>query len=564
MEWVYERVSKPLLKEKIKKWGTSKLLTTILIKKGLFNRKKREEFLNPDISNFRNPFEFEMMEEVVKRIINARKRKEKVFIYGDYDVDGITATMFLVLVFRQIGIDTEYYIPSRMDEGYGVDKKTIDIIKKASGKLIVTVDTGVNSKEDVEYARNLGIDIIVTDHHKSVKERVDEGVLSINPKLSEKYQFKYLSGAGVALKVAQAVYMKLNENMHKLYAYMDIVMIGTVADVVPMIDENRIIIKRGLETLKKTKVKGLVYLMRYLKLHRKEVTTTDISYFVSPLINSLGRLGNSRLGADFFVKFDEFEIYNIIEEMKKSNRKRRELERTIYEEANRMILKDKQANLKYGFVASDKWHPGIIGVVASRLSSKYNMPIVMITLKDGIAKASCRSVPTVNIFEILEKVEDKLIRFGGHDLAAGFIASESRLAEIKDSFDENIKEVREVVNKTATLEIDMQLSIEQITGDAILDLDRLTPFGVENRAPHFLDYNVEIVDINYFGVEDRHFTGYLIKSGKKYPVVAFDLSHKLDIKNAKSYNIVYSPERSWDEEFREQHQIRLKDLKPIK
>lgn len=560
MNWVYKKISKSLLNEKRKRWGTSKLLTTLLIKKGLFNRKKREEFLNPDISNFRNPFEFERMEEVVEKILKAKNNGDRVYIYGDYDVDGITAAMFLVLVFREIGIDVDYYIPSRMDEGYGVDKKTIDIINENSGRLIITVDTGVNSKEDIEYAKSLGIDIVITDHHKSVKENEFSDVISINPKLSETYQFKYLSGAGVALKVAQAVYYKLNENMSKLYSYIDIVMIGTVADVVPMIDENRIIIKKGLETLKNTRVKGLVYLMRYLKLHRKEITTTDISYFVSPLINSLGRLGNSKLGADFFVKTDEFEIYNIIEEMKKSNRKRRELERVIYEEANEMILKDKQANLKYGFVASEKWHPGIIGIVASRLSIKYAIPIAMISLKDGMAKASCRSISTTNIFEILESVEDKLIRFGGHDLAAGFIANQERLLEIKESFDENITVVKKREEQKRELEVDMYLNLEQITDEYLCDLDRLTPFGVENRAPHFLDCDIEIIDVNYFGVENRHFTAKVRKNGKEFPTIAFDLSHKL-IENNTRYNIVYSLEK-FGEISQESYQIRLKDLKP--
>ena len=411
MYWEYKTVSEDLIETKASEWNVSKFLTTLLLNKGFLEKEEVENFLNPSIKEFRNPFDFEMMSSVVEKIVTIKNNNEKLFIYGDYDVDGITAAIFLVLAFREIGIDIDYYIPNRMDEGYGLDKTTIDFIHKNSGKLVMTVDTGVNSFEDVEYARNLGIDVIVTDHHKSVKDEEEDNLLFINPKLSEQYKFKFLAGAGVALKVAQAVYSYLEEDFSKLYQFMDVVMIGTVADVVPMFDEHRIIISNGLDTLKNTKIKGLIYLMKYLKLYNKDISTTDISYFVSPLINSLGRLGNSKLGADFFMKTDDFEIYNIIEEMKRANKQRRELERIIFDEANKMI-QDKliSSELKYIFVASEKWHPGVIGVVASRLSVKYNLPVAMISLKDGIAKASCRSIPGVNIFNILKLIESKLIR----------------------------------------------------------------------------------------------------------------------------------------------------------
>ncbi|MGL4905148.1 MAG: single-stranded-DNA-specific exonuclease RecJ, partial [Cetobacterium sp.] len=336
MHWEYKTVSENLVETKASQWNVSKFLATLLLKKGFLEKDDVDNFLNPSINKFRNPFDFEMMDSVVEKIVSAKNNNQKLFIYGDYDVDGITAAIFLVLAFREIGIDIDYYIPNRMDEGYGLDKTTIDFIHKNSGKLILTVDTGVNSFEDVEYARTLDIEVIVTDHHKSVKDDEEDNILFINPKLSDNYKFKSLAGAGVALKVAQAVYSHLNEDFSKLYQFMDIVMIGTVADVVPMFDENRIIISKGLETLKNTKIKGLVYLTKYLKLYNKDISTTDISYFVSPLINSLGRLGNSKLGADFFIKTDDFEIYNIIEEMKKANKQRRELERMIFDEANKM------------------------------------------------------------------------------------------------------------------------------------------------------------------------------------------------------------------------------------
>ncbi|MCJ8342287.1 MAG: single-stranded-DNA-specific exonuclease RecJ, partial [Cetobacterium sp.] len=506
MEWEYNPLPESLIESKANQWKVSKFLSTLLLKKGFHNSENVDEFINPDLTLFRDPFDFEKMEEVVRKIINAKEKKEKIFIYGDYDVDGITAAVFLVLAFREIGIEVDYYIPNRMEESYGLDKKTIDYIHRKNGRLVITVDTGINSIEDVRYGRTLGMDVIITDHHKSVKDKEDDELLYINPKLSEKYKFKYLAGAGVALKVAQGVYKKLGENLEKLYQYLDIVMIGTVADVVPMTDENRIIIREGLKVIKNTKVKGLVYLMRYLKFQNKDINTTDISYFISPLINSLGRIGISKLGADFFMKDDEFEIYNIIEEMKKANKLRRELEKNIYDEANIMIKKRDVKNLKYIFLGSSKWHPGVIGVVSSRLSVKYGVPVILMALKDGLAKASCRSVPGVNIFNIFKKHSEYLVRFGGHDLAAGFIAKKEKLHLLERIIGEEIENSPLEVEKRK-LSIDLEYSIGKIDENMIKDIGKLAPFGLDNSHPLFLDRNISIEDFKKFGVEDRHFNG---------------------------------------------------------
>ena len=432
MIWKNNNIPENIVAEKADAWKTSKILTRLLLNKNLVEKKDVERFINPCLEQLRNPFDFERMEEAVEKIIKLREKKQRIYIYGDYDVDGITAASFLVLVMREIGIDTRYYIPSRMEENYGLDKKTIDFINERDGKMVITVDTGANSIEDIRYAQSLGIEVIVTDHHKSTKEKSDEEYILINPKLSENYKFKYLSGAGVALKLAQGIYRKLKISEEKLYKYLDIVMIGTVADVVPMIDENRVIISKGLQVLKETKVKGLVYLIRYLKFQNKNINTTDVSYFISPLINSLGRIGVSKIGADFFIEEDDFKIYNIIEEMKKTNKIRRKLEKKIYDEAIEILEKEENAkDMPYIFLTSKNWHPGVIGVVSSRLSIKFGVPVILVAIKNGVGKASCRSNNGVNIFNIFKKMEGKLVRFGGHDLAAGFIAETGKLKEIE-------------------------------------------------------------------------------------------------------------------------------------
>ncbi|WP_291256365.1 single-stranded-DNA-specific exonuclease RecJ [Fusobacterium sp.] len=561
MYWEYSSLPQSLIETKAVQWKKSKILTTLLLNRGFSDEKSVNEFISPKISDFRDPFKFEKMASVVEKILEKREKNEKIFIYGDYDVDGITAAVFLVKVFSEIGIDVDYYIPNRMEEGYGLDKKAIDFMKKRNCKLVITVDTGINSIEDVRYANSLGIEVIITDHHKSIKEDEDDELLLLNPKLSDTYEFKFLSGAGVALKVAQGVYLKLESDLNKLYQYMDIVMIGTVADVVPMIDENRIIIKEGLKALKRTKVKGLMYLLKYLKFQSKDLNTTDVSYFISPLINSLGRIGISKIGADFFLKNDEFEIYNIIEEMKKSNKKRRELEKNIYDEADYKIRKMQKDEVKCAFLYSEKWHPGVIGVVSSRLSVKYNMPVALIAVKDGVGKASCRSVKGISVFNIFQDMKDKLVRFGGHDLASGFIVKQSKLKEVEEIFKEKIGELKAEEEKKI-LKIDMKYSIENIDDEIFTAMESMAPFGLENPYPLFLDEDLSFEYIKKFGVNDRHFNGIIVKNGKKYHMVAFDLGHKINEIESKiqKFDIVYYPEKVYYKG-EEIMQIRIKDIK---
>ena len=561
MMWKNNNISDTIVAEKADAWKTSKILTRLLLNKKLIEKKDVERFINPSLDQLRNPFDFEKMEEAVDKIIKLKEKNQRIYIYGDYDVDGITAASFLVLVFREIGIDTRYYIPSRMEENYGLDKKTIDFINERNGKMVITVDTGANSIEDIRYAQNLGIEIIVTDHHKSTKEKSDEEYILINPKLSENYKFKYLSGAGVALKLAQGVYQKLGISEKKLYEYLDIIMIGTVADVVPMIDENRVIISKGLQVLKETKVKGLVYLIRYLKFQNKNINTTDVSYFISPLINSLGRIGVSKIGADFFIEEDDFKIYNIIEEMKKTNKIRRKFEKKIYDEAIEIIEKKyKEKDLSYIFLASKNWHPGVIGVVSSRLSIKYGVPVILVAIKNGVGKASCRSNNGVNIFNILKKIENKLVRFGGHDLAAGFIAEIGKLKEIEEKFAEEIEELK-TIREEKVIEVDLELSIDKIDEELLEDIKLLSPYGLENQQPLFMDRGIYIKNIEKFGVEDRHFNGIIEKNKKEYPFIAFNLSNEIENKNMKDkFDIVYYPEKI-NIKGKDRYGIRIKSIK---
>ena len=553
----------------VKEKSTDELIKELLEKRNHESKNQIEKFINPDYSDFRNPFDFENMEAIVNKIIFARKNKEKIFIYGDYDVDGISGTAFLTKFFNEIGIIVDCYIPSRKETDYGVSKKSIDYFHKRHGKLVITVDTGYNTIEDVRYAKSLGIEIIVTDHHKTVKEKFDDEILYLNPKLSKTYKFQYLSGAGVAFKLAQGICMSLGLDMEIIYKYLDIVMIGTIADVVPMMDENRLIIKKGLKIIKNTEVKGLSYLLNYLRLNKKTLTTTDVSYYISPLINSLGRVGISRMGADFFLKDDDFDLYNIIEEMKEQNKQRRALEKHIFDDAMRKIknLKIPLDKLSVIFLSSPKWHPGVIGVVSSRLAIKFNIPVVLVAIEGDYGKASCRSVRDISIFNLLSDVKNLLERYGGHDLAAGFVIHKENISKVKEYLINTIPKMKLEHNKNKKdyeKNFDFELPIEDL-GDKIFEfMEKMGPFGSNNPHPLFFDRDLKLGEVKRFGVDSRHFNGIIYKDNVSFNAVGFELAEKIasDYMN-KTYNIVYYPEKIIlnDEEVT---QIILKSIKENK
>ena len=511
----------PMYDERGRKYNARDLVEKILEKRNFPNNYDIDKFIEPKFSDFRNPFDFENMAKIIEKIIEIHKNNGKIFIYGDYDVDGISGTAFLTRFFQEINIDVDYYIPNRTESEYGVSKDNIDYFHKNNGKLIITVDTGYNTIEDVKYARSLGMDIIVTDHHKTVKESFDDEILYLNPKLSENYKFQYLSGAGVAFKLAQGICIKLNLDMNLVYKYLDIVMIGTIADVVPMLDENRIIIKNGLKMIKNTNIKGLSYLLNYLRLNKKNITTTDVSYYISPLINSLGRVGISKVGADFFIKDDDFDLYNIIEDMKTLNKERRNLEKIIYDDAMKKIIRTglEEREVPILILSSPKWHSGVIGVVSSRLSLKYQKPVVLISFEGDFGKASCRSVANISIFNLLSDAKDLLLRYGGHDLAAGFVVHKSKLNDLKNYLIKNTPKIERTDKSKESAQVkertnyDFELSIDKIEEKIFKFLDMMGPFGSNN--PHVLFYSrdVKFKNIKTFGVDFRHFNGEIQLNG---------------------------------------------------
>ena len=540
MKWELKKYDIKYLTKKSSEFSKSKLITRLLLNRGIDTRKKVEKFLNTSENDLLDPFLFENMEKVVERIKVAKLKKEKIVIYGDYDVDGISGVAYLVIMLRKLGLNIDYYIPNRVHEGFGINRSTLNFLKRRDTKLFITVDISINSREEIMLLKKNGIDIIVTDHHRQTTICDEMEILTINPKISKSYPNKYLSGAGVAFKVACAIYERFGISKKILYDYLDIVMIGTVADVVPMVNENRFIIKKGLNNIKKTKIKGLKYIINYLKINPKNITTSDIGFLIAPIFNALGRIDNSKIVVNFFIQEDDFKLISIIEEMKKANKIRRYLENEIYNEIEEKIQRLNRP--KYIFMKSRSWHSGVVGVVCSRISIKYNIPVILVSIKNGYGKASCRSIEGINIFDMLKEISTKLERFGGHDLAAGFLVSEKYLFEVERYLRQRlVRKNREDVEKI--LNVDSWLNIKSINKKKLCDINRLAPFGLDNPEPNFIDTEVEFIGISKFGINNRHFKGFAKKNDRVISVIGYNLGHKLKAKseNERKYRVIYTP-----------------------
>ena len=540
MKWELKKYDIKYLTKKSSEFSKSKLITRLLLNRGIDTRKKVEKFLNTSENDLLDPFLFENMEKVVERIKVAKLKKEKIVIYGDYDVDGISGVAYLVIMLRKLGLNIDYYIPNRVHEGFGINRSTINFLKRRDTKLFITVDISINSREEIMLLKKNGIDIIVTDHHRQTTICDEMEILTINPKISKSYPNKYLSGSGVAFKVACAIYERFGMSKKILYDYLDIVMIGTVADVVPMVNENRFIIKKGLNNIKKTKIKGLKYIINYLKINPKNITTSDIGFLIAPIFNALGRIDNSKIVVNFFIQEDDFKLISIIEEMKRANKIRRYLENEIYNEIEEKIQRLNRP--KYIFMKSRSWHSGVVGVVCSRISIKYNIPVILVSIKNGYGKASCRSIEGINIFDMLKEISTKLERFGGHDLAAGFLVSEKYLLEVERYLRQKlVRKNREDVEKV--LNVDSWLNIKSINKKKLCDINRLAPFGLDNLEPNFIDTEVEFIKISKFGIDNRHFKGFVKKNDRIISVIGYNLGHKLKTKNEnkRKYRVIYTP-----------------------
>jgi len=479
------------------------IIQRLVYNRGIVNKDEVERFMNPSTTQFYNPYLLNDMFIAVERILSAIKTQEKVVIYGDYDVDGVTSTSILYRYLKSIHINVDYYIPNRMDEGYGINKNALDIIKQGGTGLIITVDNGIAAVDEVDYANSLGMQVIVTDHHEC-QEKLPNALAVINPKRADStYPFDNLAGVGVTFKLIHALAIKLG-NVDSIWNYLDIVSIGTIADIVPLVDENRVIAKFGFERIKVTTNIGLRAMLKEIGYKNTDITSGFIGFIIGPRLNAAGRVDDAKKCVKLFITDDETEANIIAKELEKNNQERQEIEKQILNE----VLEEIQANeiakeKKIIILAKEGWHHGIIGIVASKVIDKFYKPTILFNIEEGKATGSARSISEFSIFDAISSAKEFLHRYGGHDAAAGLSLDidkfENFRKRIEDYADGNITEDMLVPK----LKVEAELKCEDITIDFIKNIEKLEPYGIGNPEPVF-SFACNVENFRLLGKENNH------------------------------------------------------------
>ena len=499
-KWEFYNSDEKLVNEICEKYNLNKVIGNIIVNRHVVNDEAVRIFITPTRDDFHNPFLFKGMDIAVDRIIKAINNKEKILIYGDYDVDGITSTTVLKKYLMDRGISVDTYIPNRLHEGYGLNKKAIDTIKERNIDLIITVDCGISAIEEVDYAVRLGMDIIVTDHHE-VGEKLPNALAVIDAKRKDNtYPFRALAGVGVVFKLIQALSIKLEIKPEEYLKYLDLVCVGTISDIVPLEGENRTIAKLGLMLIKVTRNLGLRELIK--SSGYKEIDSNTISFGVAPRINACGRMGHEEEALKLFLAEDLESATKITKELNEYNTLRQSTEKAIYEEAVQQIEKN-HLDANNSIVLGGKgWHHGVIGIVSSKVTDKYYKPSILLSFEDNIAKGSGRSVPGFDLYEGLAKCEDLLEKYGGHSMAVGLTLKKENLENFKERFEQIAKE-KNIKELVPIIYIDDELKLKDINMDLVKSISILEPFGEANKVPLFLIRNLKIDSIRALS-EGRH------------------------------------------------------------
>jgi len=499
LRWEFpQKLDESKCKELSSKLGLPPVIGKILINRGRSEPEEARNFLNPSLSDLYDPFSLKDMEKAVERIISALKENEKIMIFGDYDVDGITSASLMYLVLTKLGAQVSYYLPNRLVEGYGLSEEGILEAERRGAKLIISVDCGINAVKEVDFAQKKGIDCIITDHHEP-SETLPDAWAIINPKQEgETYQGKELSGVGVAFKLAQAIYRKLGQDEKELEDHLDLVALGTAADIVPLLGENRILTRYGLLQVAKTSKPGLKSLIFISGLMGKEIGTGQVVFILAPRINAVGRLGDAERAIKLLTTRDERLASEISRVLDEENRKRKNIDEETLEQALELIQEEVDLeNDKAIILASEGWHQGVIGIVASRVAERFYRPTVMISIDGEEGKGSARSIPGFHLFEALKECEDCLLKYGGHKYAAGLSISSKEI----DSFKEKFKLVSARIIKDEDLiprlTVDAELELEEIQDGLISALELFAPFGPGNLKPVFVTRGLELADDAY-------------------------------------------------------------------
>lgn len=499
-KWQIYQTNEQKVEEIAKKYEINKLLATILVNRDITEKQTIEKFLNPKRNDFYDPYLMPDMKIAVERIIKAIEKKEKILIYGDYDVDGITSVTVLKSFLEERGITISEYIPNRLKEGYGLNKKAIEEIAKQGIQLMITVDCGISAVEEVEYANKLGIETIITDHHEPGNE-LPKALAVVDAKRKDNtYPFRNLAGVGVVFKLIQAIGTRLKLDEKKYLKYLDIVCIGTISDIVPLVDENRVIVKLGLKLVKQTKNLGLREIIKSSGYN--QIDSNTISFGVAPRINACGRMGHQEEALKLFLETEEKEVNQLTQKLNEYNKIRQETEKKIYNEAVEEIEKEKLYNKNTIVIMKKNWHHGVIGIVASKITELYFKPSILLCEEEENAKGSGRSIPGFDLYEALTNCKEHIDRFGGHSMAIGINIKKDDFEKFRNKL-ENIAEEKNIREIVPILKVDAQIYLDDINKEMVGSLKELEPYGEANKMPIFVFRNLKIDSIRALS-EGKH------------------------------------------------------------
>ena len=535
------------------------LVAAVLCSRGLSTLEAATDFLSWHPRLLQDPFLMKDMEKAVSRIEQALSAGEKISVYGDYDVDGITSTCLLTHYLRGRGGTVCYYIPCRMDEGYGVNREAIDALHAEGVSLVITVDCGITAVEETAYAKALGIDLVITDHH-TCKEEIPQAVAVVDPHQPDcPYPFKDLAGVGVALKLVMA--MEGPEKRRQvLEEYADLAAVGTVADVMKLLGENRTLVHLGLEQLKETRRVGLTALMEEAGTNAEAVTSTTVGYCLAPRINAAGRMGQAAIAAELILTEDGEQASRLAKNLCALNRERQEVELQIFNQCIKML--EQTARHDCIVLADEGWHQGVVGIVASRLSEKYACPVCMISLQDGKGKGSCRSYGGFNLFQALEACSDLLEGYGGHALAAGFTILEEQIDAFRSRMSQLVLQNTGGEEVVSTLSVDVEVSdVHELFVESVTQLSMLEPYGSGNPKPVFCLLDATVTCMSDVG-GGRHLKMRVGRDGRSQDAIFFSVTGaQAGVKVGDVVDLAFYPQIN---EFRgvKTVQLHLIDLRP--
>ncbi|MCF0177405.1 MAG: single-stranded-DNA-specific exonuclease RecJ [Bacteroidales bacterium] len=568
-KWIVKEPGNPaLVRQLAQEVGIDQVLANLLVQRGITTYESAREFFRPDLSMLHDPFLMLDMEKAVERIHAAVVNREEILIYGDYDVDGTTAVALLYTFLSLVTNKLEYYIPDRYDEGYGLSYKGIDWAKKHGSGLIITLDCGIKAIEKVKYANQLGIDVIICDHHLPDAE-LPPAVAVLDPKRADStYPFDDLSGCGVGFKVAQAYAARYGIPSEKVMELLDLLAVSIASDLVSVTGENRILAYYGLKQLNSNPRKGLQSIIKLSGLDKHAITIDEIVFKIGPRINAAGRMESGRTAVDLLISRNENDARKIGDEINAHNNERKNIDREITHEAIKMVRNSQEFDgMKSTIVYNPDWHKGVVGIVASRLVEAFYKPTIVLTKSNGFITGSARSVAGFDLYEAIESCSDLLENFGGHMYAAGLTMKEENLPEFKRRFELCVERMINDDMLTPIVNIDAYLDFKQITPKFFRILTQFQPFGPGNMSPVFISENVyDNGNGRCVGSENGHLKLELIQEDSAYraiSAIAFNKSDHFEHLHAGNpVNICYSIAENYYRGLAN-IQLRIKDIKDL-